>query len=157
MLLLKNVAYTIVVPSTLAIYLPWLLVSEQTTRTGVWLFISLALFLLGGAGYLWCLWSFATVGQGTPAPFDAPTKLVVRGLYHHIRNPMYGSILTLLCGWIALFPSLPLLLYVLSVGFCIHLFVLLYEEPHLQKIFGDSYDNYRRQVSRWVPSIRKER
>jgi protein-S-isoprenylcysteine O-methyltransferase Ste14 len=43
------------------------------------------------------------------------------------------------------------------VGFCIHLFVLLYEEPHLQKIFGDSYDNYRRQVSRWVPSIRKER
>lgn len=157
MLLLKNFAYTIVVPSTLAIYVPWLLVSEETANTGIWLFISLALFLLGATGYSWCVWSFATHGQGTPAPFDAPTKLVVRGLYHYIRNPMYGSILTLLCGWIVLFPSLPLLLYVFSVGFCIHLLVLLYEEPHLQRIFGNSYGTYRRQVRRWVPIIRKGR
>jgi len=156
-LLLKNLAYTIVVPSTVVIYLPCLLVSEQSASTGILLFISLLLFLLGGAGYSWCVWSFAIFGQGTPAPFDAPTQLVVRGLYHYTRNPMYGSILTLLFGWIALFPSLRLFLYGLSLGLCIHLFVLLYEEPQLQKVFGTSYDEYRIQVGRWVPLISRER
>ena len=157
MLLLKNLAYTIIVPSTVAIYVPWSLVSDQPANTGIWLFLSSALFVLGGAVYSWCLWDFATAGLGTPAPFDAPKHLVVQGLYHYTRNPMYGGVLTIICGWIALFPSLPLLLYGLSVGFSCHLLVLLYEEPHLQKAFGAPYDEYRTHVGRWVPIINKER
>ncbi len=153
MLLLKNLAYTIVVPSTVAIYGPWLLMPDQSARTGIWLFLSLVLFFLGGAVYSWCIWDFATVGQGTPAPFDPPQHLVVQGLYHYMRNPMFGGIVIFLFGWIALFPSPPLLLYGLSVGLCIHLFVVFYEEPHLQKVFKDSYDEYRKEVGRWVPFI----
>lgn len=151
MLFLKNFAYTIIVPGTVAIYVPWILVSDQAASSGIWLFLSSVLFFLGGAVYSWCVWDFATFGQGTPAPFDAPRHLVVHGLYNYTRNPMYGGILTLILGWIVLFPSLPLLLYGLSVGFCIHLLVILYEEPHLQKVFRASYDEYRTQVGRWVP------
>ncbi len=157
MLLLKNLAYTIIVPSTFAIYCPWLMTSEDIASTGILPFISLALFFLGGIAYAWSVWSFASIGQGTPAPFDAPTHLVVRGLYHYTRNPMYGSILTLLLGWMALFPSLRLLLYSLSIGGCFHLFVVLYEEPHLKKIFGDSYEEYLTQVGRWIPIISKDK
>ncbi len=157
MLLLKNLVYTIIVPSTFAIYFPWLMTSEDIGSTGILSFTSLALFLLGAIGYAWSVWSFASIGQGTPAPFDAPKHLVVRGLYHYTRNPMYGSILTLLLGWIVLFPSLRLLLYSLSIGGCFHLFIVLYEEPHLKKIFGDSYEEYLTQVGRWIPIISKDK
>ncbi len=151
MLLLKNLAYTIVVPSTFAIYLPWLMTSEDLASIGIMRSISFGLFILGGVGYVWSVWSFASIGQGTPAPFDAPRRLVIRGLYHYTRNPMYGSILALLLGWIILFPSLRFLLYVLSMGISFHLFVVLYEEPHLKKIFGNSYEEYLTRVGRWVP------
>ncbi len=157
MLLLKNLAYTIVVPSTFAIYFPWLMTSEDIASGGILRFLSLALFLLGGIAYSWSVWSFASIGRGTPAPFDAPTHLVIRGLYKYTRNPMYGSIMTLLLGWMVLFPSYRLLVYGLSIGGSFHLFVLLYEEPHLKKIFGNSYDEYLAQVGRWIPTIGKDK
>lgn len=55
---------------------------------------------------------------------------------------MYLAVLSAILGWATLFRSLGLLTYALLVGLCFHLFVVLYEEPHLQKTFGDSYDQY---------------
>jgi protein-S-isoprenylcysteine O-methyltransferase Ste14 len=34
---------------------------------------------------------FATVGDGTLAPWDPPRRLVVRGPYRHVRNPMISG------------------------------------------------------------------
>ncbi len=34
-----------------------------------------------------------------------------------------------------------------------HLFVLLYEEPALQRTFGAEYDAYCRRVARWWPRL----
>ena len=40
--------------------------------------------------------AFAFLGCGTPAPFDPPRHLVVRGPYRYLRNPMYlGATLAL--------------------------------------------------------------
>ena len=40
-----------------------------------------------------------------------------------------------------------------SLGVCCFfpLFVLLYEEPALRRKFGDSYEEYKRRVPRWLP------
>ena len=46
---------------------------------------------------------FALQGLGTPAPVAPPQHLVVTGLYRHVRNPMYVSVLAIICGQALLF------------------------------------------------------
>ena len=97
---------------------------------------------------------FAVVGLGTPAPVAPPKHLVVSGLYRHVRNPMYVAVLSLVLGQGLLFGSVRVLEYGAAVFVLVHLFVLLYEEPMLQRKFGGEYDDYRKNVKRWWPRVR---
>lgn len=150
-LLLKNLLFTLVAPGTVGVYLPLLLGGEREAASGMRLALAVCLLAAGAAIYAWCVWDFATFGRGTPAPIDAPKRLVVRGLYRHTRNPMYLGVLTVIAGWALCFGAPALLLYALAVWTCFHLFVVLYEEPHLAGEFGDEYRRYRAQVGRWLP------
>ncbi len=149
-LFFKNLFFTVLVPGTVAVYLPLLIARSRSPTSGP-AFIGLAILVVGAAIYSWAVWDFATFGRGTPAPIDAPQKLVVRGLYRYTRNPMYVGVLTVILGWAALFGALRLVLYALLVGTCFHLFIVLYEERHLRAEFGGQYEAYCSQVSRWLP------
>jgi protein-S-isoprenylcysteine O-methyltransferase Ste14 len=46
-------------------------------------------------------------------------------------------------------------LYTALVGTVFHTFVQLYEEPHLEREFGDEYRAYRARVGRWLPRARR--
>jgi len=153
MLFLKNLLFTLVVPGTVAVYIPLVIAQNRPPTSGPLFAIALAVLALGGAIYAWCVWDFAVFGRGTPAPIDAPKKLVVRGLYRYTRNPMYVGVLTVILGWAVLFQTAAVVLYALIVGTCFHLFIVVYEERHLQKEFGGAYDDYRRRVSRWLPRL----
>ncbi len=154
-LLFKNLLFTVLVPGTVAVYVPLLTAGSRSPASGTLFVIGLALLVVGAATYAWCVWDFATFGRGTPAPIDAPKKLVVRGLYRYTRNPMYVGVLTVIMGWAALFRSAKLALYALVVGTCFHLFIVLYEERHLLAEFGTQYEAYRSQVPRWLPRRRR--
>lgn len=154
-LFLKNLFFTLVVPGTVAVYVPLVIARNRLAVSRPLFAIALAVLALGGAIYAWCLWDFAAFGRGTPAPIDAPKKLVVRGLYRYTRNPMYVGVLTVILGWAVLFRAAALVIYALIVGTCFHLFVVLYEEPHLQKEFGTEFDAYRARVGRWLPRLRR--
>ncbi|MDR3472822.1 MAG: isoprenylcysteine carboxylmethyltransferase family protein [Devosia sp.] len=98
---------------------------------------------LGAALYFWCLSLFATVGRGTPGPWDAPRRVVVVGPYRRVRNPIYVAALLVVVGEAWLFLSLPLLLYAGALAVGVHLFVVGYEEPTLRRRFGDEYTAHR--------------
>jgi ribosomal protein S18 acetylase RimI-like enzyme len=85
-----------------------------------------------------------------PGTVDAPKKLVVRGLYRYTRNPMYVGVLAVILGWVLVFRAVSLSGYAAFVGFCFHLFVVLYEERHLHQTFADDYDAYCTRVGRWL-------
>lgn len=111
--------------------------------------------VLGAAGAalaLWCILTFAFVGRGTPAPFDPPRRLVVRGPYRVVRNPMYIGAGLALAGAALFYHSGPLLGYTGLFFLITHLFVVWYEEPALRRIFGGEYEAYFRRVRRWWPT-----
>lgn len=155
-LALKIAIFTVLVPGTFAVCVPYLIVTSrgQAPDPGPWAYLAAAGIVAGAAVYLRCAWDFAVGGQGTPAPIDAPRRLVVRGLYRFVRNPMYVGVVTLLVCEAALFRSLFLLAYAACLAAGFHLFVLLYEEPVLRKKFGEEYAAYCRAVPRWLPRLR---
>ena len=152
-LFVKNLLFTLLIPGTVGVYLPLRLAQWRgRSPTGGWLaVVGGAAFCIGGAIYAWCLWDFARFGRGTPAPIDAPKRLVARGLYRYTRNPMYIAVLSGIGGWAALFHEPFLLLYGLLVGLLFHLFVVAYEEPHLRARFGAEYEAFCARVPRWLP------
>ena len=113
----------------------------------------LVMGVLGVALALWCVLAFATLGRGTPAPFDPPRRLVVRGPYRYVRNPMYIGAAVALGGAALYYRSLPLAGYVALFLLVTHFFVLLYEEPTLKRLFGAEYEEYCRRARRWRPGL----
>lgn len=153
-LLLKNLLFTFVVPGTAAVYVPLWMAGDRSPVGGAGRAFACIVLAIGAGIYAWCVWDFATVGRGTPAPIDAPKRLIVRGLYRFTRNPMYVGVLTAILGWAALFQAPVLIAYALGLGTLFHLFVVLYEEPHLEREFGAEYEAYQARVARWLPTPR---
>jgi protein-S-isoprenylcysteine O-methyltransferase Ste14 len=113
-------------------------------------YAGVAVAVAGGALALWCIVTFMVIGRGTPAPFDPPRRLVVRGPYRYVRNPMYLGAVLALCGAALVYRSVPLLAYAGVFLLVTHVFVLTYEEPTLARLFGADYEAYRAQVGRWT-------
>jgi protein-S-isoprenylcysteine O-methyltransferase Ste14 len=118
--------------------------------------VAAILSVLGFAVALRCVWDFAWMGHGSPAPFAPPQRLVVVGFYRYVRNPIYvGGV----AGWIGLWivlghASLTGIVIAATAILGVHLFVVLYEEPTLRKKFGWEYEEYCRNVRRWWPRLR---
>ena len=53
-----------------------------------WMWTGVAVFLLASAFGLWSCISMAVIGEGTPLPARTASKLVARGPYRIVRNPM---------------------------------------------------------------------
>jgi protein-S-isoprenylcysteine O-methyltransferase Ste14 len=64
---------------------------------------------------------------------------------------MYVGVLSVLAGESLLFASRGVAVYTAVFALCVHLRVVLYEEPTLRKQFGGTYDSYCRRVHRWLP------
>ena len=156
-LLLKTALFTVVMPGTFAVLVPILLAGGRTAASGAILWLALCLFALGIVLYMRSAWDFAVFGRGTPAPIDAPKRLVIRGFYRYTRNPMYVASLTIVVGWAAFFGADILVAYAVVLFLFFSLFVRLYEEPRLEREFGSEYATYVSQVGRWLPSRRHRR
>jgi protein-S-isoprenylcysteine O-methyltransferase Ste14 len=113
--------------------------------------IGIACMALGAAIAFTCVGTFVVRGRGTPAPFDAPRKLVAVGIYRWVRNPMYLGGFLMMLGLALYETSISILLFSSVFWIAANLFVHFYEEPVLRKKFNGSYEDYCRAVSRWLP------
>lgn len=157
MLALRAVFYTVVIPGSVTVGVPYLLARDRLAGAladwGMRETAGLVPVLLGAAILLRCIWDFATAGRGTLAPIDPPTALVVRGLYRYVRNPMYLGALLMLAGEAFALRSMAIVWWGAAWFTTVNLIVLFHEEPTLTRRFGDSYRDYRSAVGRWIPGL----
>lgn len=153
---LKSLIFLFLAPGIVGFYIPLVFLrSGPKLETGVFAYLAIPLWLIGGVTVLWCFWDFTFKGRGTPAPIDPPKELVASGLYRYVRNPMYVGVLTILAGHFVWFGYWWILAYAAFFFLATHSFVTLYEEPDLRRRFGPSYEAYLRHVPRWIPRFQK--
>jgi protein-S-isoprenylcysteine O-methyltransferase Ste14 len=87
----RAVTYAALFIGFVLVYLPGRLLSwTGIVRPAAMEVPQVAGMVIGAAGAavaLWCIFTLATIGRGTPAPFDPPRRLVIRGPYRFVRNP----------------------------------------------------------------------
>jgi protein-S-isoprenylcysteine O-methyltransferase Ste14 len=156
--ILGSLLFLVVAPGTVAGLVPWWISRWRVQRPflgAAELRLVGAVLLVAGVAVLVDSFArFALRGLGTPAPVAPPRHLVVTGLYRHVRNPMYSGLMAAILGQALLLGDASLLGYALLVWLLVHLFVVLYEEPTLERTFGEEYTRFRANVPRWIPRAR---
>ncbi|QEO13231.1 isoprenylcysteine carboxylmethyltransferase family protein [Agromyces intestinalis] len=151
-----TLVFLLLAPGTVAGVVPWLISGWRWHDWGgaAWVVVPLAGLAIG-AGVAFLLYAFAlfAVHRGTPAPVAPTETLVVTGVYRYVRNPMYLAVLAIILGQALLFGSWWLVGYAAVVLAAVVTFVKGYEEPTLERTFGEQYDAYRRNVPGWWPRL----
>jgi len=154
-LVMHALLFTAVAPGAAVAVAPALIVWVTDGRPGgaPWLTAGAVVLAAGSALFVWCVLDFVARGRGTPDPARPPERLVVRGPFRWMRNPMYAGVLTIIVGEALLFASPWLLAWCVALFLAFHLRVLAYEEPTLARTFGEEWEAYRRAVPRWWPPL----
>jgi protein-S-isoprenylcysteine O-methyltransferase Ste14 len=164
MRLLRHLLSIALLPTTVTVIIPtYIIKANGKTHPGWGLNLPWEIFplLLGGclvatglALLVNTIRMFATLGQGTLAPWDPTQRLVIKGVYRYVRNPMISGVLFILLGETALFGSWPLFRWFLFFFLINAIYIPLSEERGLQRRFGEDYRLYRANVPRWIPRLR---
>jgi len=85
---------------------------------------------------------------------DLSDRLITEGIFGFVRHPMYLGGLLIFLSFILLSISL------ISIALFIIIFILYskmasYEERVLENIFGKQYIDYKKQVRKWIPKLKK--
>lgn len=153
-----SLVFLFVAPGSIAGYVPWWISQWRMLPPLFGLeavrWLGVGLILVGVVVLIDAFARFAWRGLGTPAPTFPTKRLVVTGLYRHVRNPMYCAIIGMILGQGLLLGDVRLFAYDALVWWSFHLFVLGYEEPTLQRTYGGDYAAFRAAVPRWIPRRR---
>jgi protein-S-isoprenylcysteine O-methyltransferase Ste14 len=142
-LLVASLSKIIIFPATIySVFLPL----ELGT---VWLYVGLLITLIGLAGSLVVLVSWAITPAGEP---------VTRGLYHYSRHPMYVTMVSLLFGVSIASASWVFLVFAIISGVGVtRPYSVKIEEAQCLGHYGAAYREYMDRTPRWlgIPKSKK--
>ncbi len=143
-----------ILPVTVLIIVPFFIEDNFGIALNIFSIIGFPIFLMGLAIFIITVSMFIAIGKGTLAPWSPTQKLVVNGIYAHVRNPMISGVFIMLIGQGLVFSSQNILLWA-AIFFIINtLYFKLSEEPGLVKRFGGDYIAYRKNVPMWIPRVK---
>ncbi len=152
-----TIVFLFLAPGIVAGLIPWLITGWRMPDWGVWIVpvaIVAGLLILGGVIVLLDAFVRFARADGTPAPPVPTAHLVIVGPYRFVRNPMYVAVVAIILGQALLFGSLWTLVYLALATTAVALFVKFYEEPTLERTYGDEYRTYKANVRAWIPRLR---
>ena len=151
---------------TWMVFLFWLFPSTLFVLTGdswapllqreLWLTgLYLLPLVLPGYCLMSALYHFAVQGGGTAFPYDPPKRLVTRGVYRYISNPMQLGIFLVMGWWGVMLENIgvtvsafvALMLFIVFKGVCNGSCAIGLDNPE--------WDRYHRAVPKWFPRMKK--
>ena len=118
--------------------------------------ISVVLMWIGASVAIYSGALMFLFGKGSPAVTSSPQKIMQKNIYAYFRHPMMWALTLVLAGEVMYHGMLILLVWFVAWLRIQQLYVVNYEEPQLEKRFGDSYRDYCQQVPRWFPRLSKK-
>ena len=152
----------LLLPGTVLVFVPaailWMSLDSRSAAAlisphGIQFWLALLAAGMGLGLSVWTSTLFTKFGDGTPAPWDPPMKLVILGPYRHVRNPMITGVLLILFAEALVFRSWPVALWMIVFCVCNMIYFPLIEERGLEKRFGEDYRKYKAHVPRWIPRL----
>lgn len=83
-------------------------------------------------------------------PHKPTTSIIVNGIYHFSRNPIYASMTLFYLGITALANDYWFLIILIPILLIIQYGVIKREEEYLMSKFGEEYAKYKTSVRRWL-------
>jgi protein-S-isoprenylcysteine O-methyltransferase Ste14 len=156
----RHLLSVLLAPLMMTVFIPALIAATagveapdlSTARGWLLAFAGGALIAFGLGMLVWTVVLFDRVGEGTVA-IGSPVKLVVRGPYQHVRNPMMSAVFCIQLGTAIATASPWLFGWFLFFFTCVLIAIRFVEEPHLRRRFGADYEAYLRHVPRWIPRL----
>ena len=159
--IVRHLLAVAVLPFTVTVLVPrWIavrygIVPALSASPGVLMLqgAGLVVLIVGLLLFFSSLRRFAAEGQGTLAPWYPPRRLVVRGPYRFVRNPMISGVVFVLAAEAMLLRSRPHAVWAVAFLGINLVYIPLLEEPFLRLRFGDAYRQYCRHVPRVFPRL----
>ena len=141
----------LIVTLIFGVILWWAPIPYKFSGNGIFIFLSVLLFLMGALVSILGVLEFKKVKTTVnPMSPEGSNNLAVRGIYKYTRNPMYvGFLLWLLSFGILLRNPVSLIVIVLFVIY-MNMFQITPEENTLEEKFGEEYIKYKKNVRRWL-------
>lgn len=119
--------------------------------------LSIVCFIFGLPWVLSAVFWQLVRGKGTPVPI-VPTKHFLQNRpYRYVRNPMMLGFFLYLLGWAFLFNKGGACLAAAVLVVLLLIEVKIIEEPELEKRFGDTYREYKKETPFIFPKWRKKK
>lgn len=136
------------------LFLMWLIAFSLPTFHYEWAFtnyVMIVFYLIGVGLIITATIQFKKAATTlNPLNPDQATHLVTGGLYSRSRNPIYVGFVFILIGWaVTLEHPITYILLPLFIFF-MNRYQIIPEEMALRRQFSETYQNYRKQVRRWL-------
>ncbi len=143
-----------ILPIIVLIIVPLCIESNISLKLIPTFIIGLIIMVIGLYAIIMTVSSIMRTGKGTLAPWSPSKHLVIDGIYGYVRNPMILGVLTVLIGESIAILSFKIFIWALCFFVINNIWFIIFEEPNLEKKFGDEYREYKRNVPRWIPRLR---
>ncbi len=114
-----------------------------------WIKVTGLLFLI--TALVWIIIAQIQMGESWRVGIDKEnkTELIQKGLFTVSRNPIFFGMRMMFAGFFLTMPN-AITLMTFGVGDVLIQMQVRIEEEHLTRLHGEKYDEYRKQVRRWV-------
>jgi protein-S-isoprenylcysteine O-methyltransferase Ste14 len=153
----KHLRDILLMPFTVTFIIPYLLYDSRdpfishslTTKLIGWL-----IAVGGSALFVYTVFLFKILGQGTLAPWEPTKKLIIEGPYRYCRNPMISGVFFMITGEGLMLYSTSILAWAVAFFIINTLYFIFVEERSMLQRFGSDYLKYKKHVPRWIPRLR---